>query len=502
MINAVIFEDEITVYWDKQWDFPDGIFYRVSCGNIRAAKTQYTHFTFRELRADTEYFVQVERLGENGESVEVLYAEKLRTNKKRKRIDVTKAPYFAKCDGKTLNTQALQRAIDDCKAGETVYIPKGIYLTGALNLHSDMELYVEEGAMLKGSVKPEDYLPKCKSRFEGSEVESYKAMLNIGTLDHTTGYTTKNLIIRGGGIIWGGGFALCWNIIDKERGNCQELIDASDDWNKQNVIPGRRRGRLLAIYNCENVILSNVTLGYGASWNVHMVYSRNILTYDCKIQSEGVWNGDGWNPDSSENCTVFNTEFKTHDDAVAIKSGKNLEGKLIGRPTKNVRVFHCHGKNGVAMGSELSGGIENVFVWDCCFVEGVAGCNTNTTRKRGGYVKNVQIRNCDFVDIRMMTGYECNNDGEEAGALTVLENFSYENVRMTGCAYAPSNREKLRRPPILLCGFDEKNFQIKDVCFKNVIIYPRDDNEKQKIEVKNVQNLTIENLNFIKRIKL
>ena len=497
MINIIVFEDEITLYWEKQWDLPDGIEYRVACDGVREEVTTRTHFTFRGLYADKEYFVRVERLDENRECVEVLYAEKIKTSKKKKRIDVTKAPYFAKCDGKTLNTKALQQAINDCKAGESVYIPKGIYLTGALDLHSDMELYVEEGAILKGSATLEDYLPKQKSRFEGEERDCYRALLNAGTMDYTAGYTTRNIVVRGGGIVWGGGFALCWNIIDKERDLCKAEIEESTIANKDNVIPGRSRGRLFAIYNCENVIMSNVTLGFGAAWNIHMIYSKNILTYDCKIESEGVWNGDGWNPDSSENCTIFNTEFKTHDDAVAIKSGKNLEGERIGRPTKNVQIFCCYGKNGVAVGSELSGGIENVSMWDCHFVEGVAGFYTKTTRKRGGYVKNVRVRNCDLVGAQIATGYECNNDGESAKNLTALENFVFENIRLTGCAYAPSNREKLRRPPILLWGFDEEEHQLKDVLIKNVTIYPRDDNQLQSIEVKNVQNIKIQDIEFL-----
>ena len=100
MINIIVFEDEITLYWEKQWDLPDGIEYRVACDGVREEVTTRTHFTFRGLYADKEYFVRVERLDENRECVEVLYAEKIKTSKKKKRIDVTKAPYFAKCDGR------------------------------------------------------------------------------------------------------------------------------------------------------------------------------------------------------------------------------------------------------------------------------------------------------------------------------------------------------------------------------------------------------------------
>ena len=96
-----------------------------------------------------------------------------------------------------------------------------------------------------------------------------------------------------------------------------------------------------------------------------MIYCDDIQTDHCTFVSEGVWNGDGWDPDSSTNCTLFASEFFTGDDAIAIKSGKNPEGNEINRPCAHIRVFDCHSDcgHGICIGSEMSGGVEDVQIW-------------------------------------------------------------------------------------------------------------------------------------------
>lgn len=193
------------------------------------------------------------------------------------------------------------------------------------------------------------------------------------------------MAIRGEGAILGGGAELARAIIDTERAALKEYLSKNEEYAKScensDTIPGRARGRLINISNSENVVICGLELGFGASWNVHFIYSRNVVTYRCKISSRGVWNGDGWDPDSSEDCAVFDTEFDTHDNAIAIKSGKNPEGNIIGRPTKNIRIFDCRGSRDIAIGSELSGGVEGVRIWDCSFVNSW-GINIKTTDKR------------------------------------------------------------------------------------------------------------------------
>ena len=156
-------DSSVTLWWDQPDQAPFPARYAVLIGGRPAGVTERTHFTAEGLSPDTAYCFQVCLGGE------LIGEAAVRTAKPPRRIDVTQAPYRAVGDGAALNTQALQRALDDCGPGEEVYIPSGVFLTGGLRLHSDMSLYLAEGAVLQGTENPEDYLPKIPSRFEGVE---------------------------------------------------------------------------------------------------------------------------------------------------------------------------------------------------------------------------------------------------------------------------------------------------------------------------------------------
>nr|MCR5606098.1 hypothetical protein [Treponema sp.] len=182
-------EDSITVFWEKMESSEKDDDYELSINSGDAVKICKTDYTFEGLEADKEYsiVVKVVRAGEVIDTEEI----SIKTLSAKKRIDVTMPPYNAVADGNTINTIALQKALDDCQKGECVYFPKGEFLTGGLRLHSDMEIYLDEGAVLLGSEKPEDYLPKIHSRFEGKEMDCYQSLLNMGNLDHNDGYNCK-----------------------------------------------------------------------------------------------------------------------------------------------------------------------------------------------------------------------------------------------------------------------------------------------------------------------
>lgn len=339
----------------------------------------------------------------------------VRTPKRKRRIDITQAPYLAKGDGKALNTAAIQQAIEDCKEDEMVYVPAGTFLTGALTLHDHMELYLEEGAVLQGSSNPEDYLPRIPSRFEGTERECYQSLLNLGVMDHRAGCTSEDVLIRGKGTISGGGRLLAERMMAAERERLKEYIHSLGDkvleCENANTIPGRARGRPIQICNAKNVRITGLTLQNGPGWNVHMIYSEQIVTDHCIFRSEDIWNGDGWDLDSSSGCTIFACTFYTGDDSVAIKSGKNPEGNEIGRPCSHIRIFDCicaYG-HGITMGSEMSGGIEDVVIWDCDLGNSLYGLEIKGTKKRGAlclrYLKNASLRIRIFwEDIWVRTG--------------------------------------------------------------------------------------------------
>ena len=157
IIHSFATSDSITLYWEKPGMLPAGGRYEVRLNGAEAAVCDRTHCTLNGLRAETSYTVQVRAFGPVQEENEaIIYAEscclELKTEMKKDLLDVTQAPYYAAGDGKTMDTQALQKAIDDCRADQAVYLPAGVYLTGALRLHSDMELYLEEGALLQLSL--------------------------------------------------------------------------------------------------------------------------------------------------------------------------------------------------------------------------------------------------------------------------------------------------------------------------------------------------------------
>lgn len=495
MLHTILFSDEITLWWEKEWDLPDGIVYRAFLNGVAVCDTVHTHVTFSALTPETEYTVSVARV-EGDAPHETLETLTLTTPRARRRIDVTAAPYFAVPDGKTVNTAALQRAINDCDADSCVYLSGGVFLTGALDLHSDMELYVETGATLQGTAVVEDYLPRRKSRFEGIEMECYSSLLNIGTLDSAAPPNCRNIVIRGGGTIFGGGAAHAEAVMESERERLREYLEANTEYVKtcenENTIPGRVRPRLINISNGEGITIAGLTLGFAASWNVHFIYSRNIVTYGCRFLSRGVWNGDGWDPDSAEDCVIFDTEFLTHDNSIAIKSGKNPGGNLIGRETRGVYIFHCHGSNCMAVGSEMSGGVRDVYIWDCDFTESGSGIGLKVTPKRGGYIKNVRVRDCRFVNLRARS-VTFNDDGEPADEMSVVEDILFENVELTGVSVTA---EGVRRPTeiLFIVGLDGEENYFRRMTFRGVKI-PTDADMK-KIVVKNVSDFTLSDISF------
>ena len=499
-IERIVFDDEITLWWRKD-AFRGAKEYRLTLNGVYHGATAKTHYTFANLAPLCTYEIRLEIEGESADAVILTVT----TAAKKTRIDVTRPPYSAVGDGRTVCTEALQRALSDCRAGECVYFPAGTYLSGALDVHSDTEIYLDEGATLQGTERATDYLPKIESRFEGTHMQCYRSLLNMGVLNKDGGYSCENVVLRGKGSIFGGGRTLGLDMQETERALLKEYLEKNQDYVKtcenENTIPGRVRGRLINMSNCKGVIIGGLTLGYAASWNVHFTYCRDIVTYGCRILShfmygkdgeilrEAVWNGDGWNPDSSERCVVFDTQFHTYDNSIAIKSGKNPEGNVIGKPSRDILVFDCRG-NDVAIGSEMSGGIEDVSVWDSTFVGGY-GVNIKATRDRGGFIRRIDVRDCKLSCIILRTRIACNNDGEAAGYLTKISDLSFENVELTGEFVDFSGKDK-QTAPIFLDAFDEEEAAIENVRVKGARVCPVKLGDPKPNYFHNVKNLVIE----------
>ncbi|HEU5080853.1 MAG TPA: glycoside hydrolase family 28 protein [Opitutaceae bacterium] len=414
----------------------------IFCDGKAVGKTAKTHFTLRNLAPSTKYAVAVEVANASAESsASATQPFEITTAAKETTLSID--AYGAKGDGQTLNTKAIQAAIDACPKNGVVLVPRGSYLTGALFLKSDMTLQIEEGGSLVGSTEPSDYEPFIKNRFEGWEMETYASLLNAGTLDHAGPPNVQNLSIRGKGRITGGGRALGDAMI-KRHGM-------------------RSRGRLICLMNCRNVELQGLILENPPCWTLHYIYSDNVTCHDLTIQST-VLNGDGLDPDSSTNSYIFNCSFDTGDDCIAIKSGKNPEGNIINRPTEHVRIFDCTfvKGHGISIGSEMSGGVRDVTVEDCVAGNLMHGMQIKATKDRGNVVEGVVVRDCELQKISILTELNYNNDGAPAPAAPHFRNFVFSNIDLTKADPA--------KPVIIVNGYSEAGHRTTNLAFENITL--------------------------------
>ncbi len=488
MNRKIIFNDQITVWWEIS-DAPKSKSYTAYLNGKEVGTNDKTHFTFEKLSANTEY--QLKIVGDDGA---IVLNEPVITKPNKTVIDVTKAPYNAVGDGKTFNRSALQQAFDDCDKNSVIYVPKGVYLTGGLRMHSDSELYLEEGAILQGTQNVEDYLPKIKSRFEGLEFMCYQSLINMGELDEKGGANCFNVIIRGKGRLIGGGRPLAVNMLETERARLKDYIaslgDTVKEYENDNTIPGRLRGRLVNISNTKNVIVAGVGIEYGPSWNLHFVYSEDVTVFGCTFRSHDVWNGDGCDPDSSVNCAIFNCLFLTGDDCIAIKSGRNPEGDKVNRKTSEVYIFDCKATgHGICVGSEMSGGVENVYIWDCDMMGTWYGAQLKGTRKRGGFIRNIHVNRCLLPHV-MVRGVLYNDDGEAAATLPDFNGFYIEDCTIAGTELKVA--EDLWCKYVMLSGLG-KDCTIKNVYFKN-IVFAKSDAPGQDIILSDVENVVFDGI--------
>lgn len=492
MLKFISNPHSIMLYWEAPENYTVGKLFEVFLDGDKIGQTENSHFEVTNLEENRKYDFSVFM------DSEMLFHANAETTISKNPIDISKAPYNAIGDGKTLNTKAIQKAIEDCTEKDYVYIPKGDFMTGALRLHSNMEMYIEKEGILHGTDSVCDYEPKIKSRFEGTEMMCYASLINIGELDKD-GYNCKNVRIFGEGTICGGGLSLAEKTVEIEavllKDHMDSLGEKLKDFETPKTIPGRRRGRLINMSSAQNVVIGGLTLMNGPSWNVHMIYCDNIVTYNCSFHSEKVWNGDGWDPDSSTNCTLFGAEFFTGDDSVAIKSGKNPEGNIINKPCEHIRVFDCvcHKGHGLAIGSEMSGGVNDIKIWNCDMQNSVCGIQIKGTKERGGYIKNIDVRNCKFSRILISSAVGYNNDGESAPAVPYFENFLFKDIFVSGFVRLKDGR-LYETASIELTGFKEDGHSLKNVKLKNITIQNPEIGKKHSVVIQNCENLVMENI--------
>lgn len=430
-----------SLVWDKPAQYEDIKTYHLFLNGKEVATSDRCNFRLQDLSAGTPYKVYLKSENKAGELSKATAAVRFVTKPKGKVLNVV--DFGAKGDGVTLNTKAIQKAIDACPTFGTVLIPEGTFMSGAIFLKSDMILRIAKGGQLKGSSHLEDYLPMIHNRFEGWELDTYASLINAGIMNHKGGYTVENLRICGEGAIVGAG------------GKLGAAMQA-----KSGI---RSRGRLILLLNCKNVDLQGLTIQNSPCWTIHYVYCKGVSLHDLNISSTAR-NGDGIDPDSSDDSFIFNCTFSTGDDCIAIKSGKNPEGFYIGKPTRNVKITDCNfvKGHGISIGSEMSGGVSNVLVRDCQAGPLLHGLQIKATKERGGYVKNVKVLDCQLQQITIFSELPYNNDGEAAPEPPVFENYSFKNLDLSSA--------KRNEAVIDIHGWNQPGHKLQHVTFKDILL--------------------------------
>ena len=353
------------------------------------------------------------------------------------------------------NQKAINKAIEKASknGGGKVVIPAGTYMTGAITLLSDVNLVIEKDAVIKFAFEPELY-PIVYTRYEGLDLYNYSPCI------YSNG--AKNIGITGEGTIDGNGSSeTFWQWtgvpffgykkgVTKEtskfpregetmgsRAQLQKMCE--DNVPVEQRVFGMGRGlrmQLVNLVNSENILIEGVTMLNSPFWVMHPLFSKNITVRGVKVFNEGP-NGDGCDPESCENVLIENCVFDTGDDCIAIKSGRNGDGRRDGRPSKNIIIRNCKmadGHGGVVIGSEISGGVENVFAENCEMdspnLDRVLRIKTNTCR--GGVTKNVFMRNvkvgeCKEAVLRININY-WPSEVAERGHIPYVHNVWMENV--------------------------------------------------------------------------
>lgn len=435
--------------------------------------------------------------------------------------------FGAVADGKTLNTEAINNAIKDVnsKGGGKVVIPAGLWLTGPIELKSNVNLYTEQNSLILFTDDFNAY-PILETSFEGLETRRCQSPISA--------WNAENIAITGYGVFDGSGDS--WRPVKKGKMTasqwksllasggvvendvwyptagslkgakaCKEFnnpegIETDEEWNE---IRPWLRPVLLNIVKSKKVLLEGVTFKNSPSWCLHPLSCEHITIKDVKVFNP--WysqNGDALDLESCNYALIINNVFDAGDDAICIKSGKDEDGRKRGEPCQNVIVKNnvvLHGHGGFVVGSEMSGGVKNIYVSDCTFLGTDVGLRFKSTRGRGGVVENIHIHNINMIDIpHEALLFDLFYGGKGAG-----EETEEELIARMKTAIPPVTEETPAFHDIYISGITAngvgramffnglpempiRNIDIKDVQITNA---------KAGIVISQAENVTIDNAN-------
>jgi len=386
--------------------------------------------------------------------------------------------YGAVGDGNTDCTEAFKKAISAASraGGGRVVVPVGSFLTGAIHLKSNINLYVSEGAVIKFSNDPNAYLPAVYTRWEGIECMNYSPLIYA--------YKQKNIAITGKGILDGQGEN--WWKWKKIREDVQALYKQGQDGVpvKERQYGGKTlRPNMIEPYLCKNILIEGITIRNGPFWHIHPVLSQNITVRNVRVDGMGP-NNDGCDPESCKDILIEGCYLNTGDDCIAIKSGRNNDGRRVNKPSENIVIRNCQmkaGHGGVVIGSEMSGSVRNVFAENCTMddpnLDRVLRLKTNSVR--GGVIENIYMRNVTVGQVKesILHIFYFYGEGDVGKFTPKVRNINMENVTSKKSKYA-----------LFLKGYERS--PITDVRLKNCTF----DNVESPDIIDNVRNLGLENV--------
>lgn len=304
-------------------------------------------------------------------------------------------------DGKTNHQKTIQKAIDElnAKGGGKLIVPPGTWLTGPINLKSNINLCISKGAILLFSSDIKDF-QLINTSYEGQPAQRHQSPI---TADNCT-----NIAITGEGLIDGNGEA--WRPLKKEKvtnSQWKRITGNGGFFRRQDLwAPAEKdlaRPVMVHLVKCKKVLLQGVIFQNSPAWNIHPELCEDMIIDGIDVRNPSyAQNGDGIDLESCRNCIIVNSTFDVGDDGICLKSGKDEAGRKRGVPTENVIIDGCtvyasHG--GFVIGSEMSGGVKNIKCTNCQFSGTDNGLRFKSCRGRGGVVENVWIENISMINI-------------------------------------------------------------------------------------------------------
>lgn len=416
------------------------------------------------------------------------------------------------------NREAINKAIEECNlnGGGRVIIPSGMWLTGPIELKSNVCLYLEDTSYVYFSKSKEEY-PLYVSDWEG--ITRIRAKSPISAVGCENIGICGNGILDGSGHLWRG--VKKWKLTQREwdrnvkKSPYVQQMKETDVWYPtKTAYEGAIKGEVLdineaslhydlyrpvfvSIKNCNNILLDGVTFQNSPAWNIHPLFTTNLTVRNCIIKNPyHAQNGDGIDVESCSNIEIHHCRFEVGDDGICIKSGKNKEARQIKAPCTNVHIHDCvvyeaHG--GFVVGSEMSRGVNNILVERCNFIGTDIGIRFKSALGRGGVISDILIKDIKMMDIKeeaiiFTMGYKLTTLGKDGFEEKIFESeddipvMKDINIKDTICVNSKKG--------LVVEGIN--HYSMHDISLENVDIVCDED-----INISNAANIKLNNVRFI-----